>query len=139
MELQPASIMQVHQARNGRVVVVTDDVGSVCQQLREIDPGLRVRYSEDGGFFAVYHQDEHKEYLVLTAQELDGRVVDRVREISSPGYDYAKALEDGERRRKADHEAKLREMVGEVGERLYHAIGVDTGRVKPVTVPREVT
>lgn len=138
MELQPASIAQVRQARNGANVIVTDDVGSVCQQLREIDPGLRVRYSEAGGFFAVYHEENGREYLVLTAQELDARIVARVREISSPGYDYSKALQDGEERRKADHDARVNEMVGEVGERLFHAIGQDTGRVKPVTVPRGV-
>lgn len=128
MELQPATLAQVRAAKGGRLITVDADVGDVVRQLRDIDDTLRVRYAEDGGYFVVYqllaNGDEH---LVLTAQRLDARIVDRIRKINSAAYDFVAELEAGDRQREADHDHKLREQIGEIGERLHFAMRKDSG------------
>lgn len=128
MELQPATFSQVKRGRNGRMVVVDADVLDVVGQLQQIDRSLRVRYAEEGGYFVVYQQTEDGEHLVLTSQELDQRIVARVMQIRHSSYDLAAELEKEDSRREADHEHTVREQVGEIGERLYHAMRKDKGR-----------
>lgn len=128
MRIQAASLTQIARARNGRMVVIDDDAGAVAAQLREIDPALRLSVSDVTGHYVVSQMlDDGTEHLVLTALELDGRIVRRVREIAHPSYDYAADLEavEAEAEREQDH--KRRERVGEIGERLAHAIRKDTG------------
>lgn len=128
MELQPATLAQVRLAKGGRMVNVDADVGDVVRQLREIDRTLRVRYAEDGGYFVVYQLlDNGDEHLVLTAQELDARIVERIRKVNSSAYDFVAELEAGDRQREADHDHALREQVGEIGERLRFAMRRDKG------------
>jgi hypothetical protein len=129
MELQPATLAQVQMGRGGRMVTVDADVGDVVRQLREIDPRLHVEYNFDGGYFVLYQLLENgDEHLVTTAQQLDARLVNRVREISSPDYDYVADLEAGDRQRERDHEHAINEQIGEIGERLFHAFKRDTGK-----------
>lgn len=131
MEIRPASIAQVAQARDGRMIEIGDDVGNVAKSLQQIDPGLRLRYSEAGEYFVVYWRpdewDEGDGQLVLTAQECDQRIVKRVQEIAQPGYDFAAELERLDEQTRTEKEHEWSERVGETGERLAHALRKDRG------------
>lgn len=141
MEINPATIDQVKRAKDGRMVQIDDDVANVARDLREIDPHLRLRYSEAGEAFIVYFkrdQDEEGDgYLVLSATECDQRIVKRVREIASEGYDYAAELDRIDREAKRKQEHAFEEKIGEQGERLAHAVGKDLGHKPKIYVPGE--
>lgn len=124
------------------VAVPADPLG-VAEALRRIDKTLRLRYAEAGSppYWVVYrvHRNgepcadddpERTEELVLTAQDLDHRIVDRVEFIHPDGrggYDFVAEVEkqnrDAERRRRE----KVRESVEEYGDQLAHAIRRDLG------------
>jgi hypothetical protein len=129
MEIKPASLLQVQNAQDGRMIVIDDDVLGVAQQLKEIDENLRLRYSEAGDFFVIYQESEDgvHQHLVLTSQDLNPQVVERVRQISSAAYDYVTELDrrDAEVDRARDHQ--FREQTGDVAERLSFAIRKDLG------------
>jgi hypothetical protein len=143
-EVEPATFTQMQRGRNGKMVEIDDDVGNIASDLRSIHPNLRLRFSEAGRYFVVYMREDWQPpgdgYLVTTAQELDQRLVDRIRRISSEGYDFAKEIDrvDGESERAQEH--RRYEQVGEIAERLAHALrkdrGMNGGRV---FVPKEVT
>ncbi len=127
MKIQPATLDQVAIGRNGKRIAIDADVGSVAQQLQQIDSNLELYFNEDGGYYEVRckHPVSGKPYLVLTAQELDGRIIDRMHQIRDPQYNFAKELEADEAAMKKELEHKRKEQVGEVGERLAHAIRKD--------------
>jgi hypothetical protein len=125
MEIQPASIAQVRAGRGGRAILIEDDVLDIARRLQAIDESLRLRWNEQGEFFVIYQVLDDAEKLVLTAQELDERVLRRVREIAHPSYDYMAEVDrmDKQSRKDADH--RFYEETGEVGERLAHAVRRD--------------
>lgn len=128
MELQPASMRQVRRQRDGRMVDIDADVGNVVAQLHELDSRLRVRFAETGGYFVVYEQlEDGKEHLVLTSQTLDARIVERVRQISSPSYDYAAELERQDAAADREADRRLHERVGPIAEEFMHAARRDRG------------
>jgi hypothetical protein len=56
MEISPASITQLRQARNGRGP--PSGRGGRCgRDLRDIDSSLRLRKSEENGIYVVYQVD----------------------------------------------------------------------------------
>jgi hypothetical protein len=63
IQIQPASFDQLVRAKDGRLVGISDDVGGVAQQLREIDPGFRLAYSEAEDITIVSHDDGDSEEL----------------------------------------------------------------------------
>lgn len=96
MDIQPASIDQVIRGRTGRVHHVEADVGGVAAELARIDPSLVLRFHEHSEHWSVVGRDARgEEYLVTTCEGLgprrtvDPRVVDRVRQAFSEGYDAA--------------------------------------------------
>ncbi|HXJ92628.1 MAG TPA: hypothetical protein VMT20_07070 [Terriglobia bacterium] len=127
MELQPASIAQVRQGKKRRITV-TEDVGNVVRQIKEIDSRLGVIWDDDGEFFAVVEQDGPKQRIVLTAQELDHRVLHRLLEISSPDYDYVGEMDrmDAQADKEKDH--RFSQEVGENAEVMAHALRTDLKR-----------
>jgi hypothetical protein len=128
MEIQPASLAQVRRARGGQFVAIEDDVANVARDLHALDPSLRLRFSEAGGYFVVYQDlGEGKENIVTTAQELDQRIVKRVEEVMQPSYDYAAELAAQDAKAEADAQERFNEQVGEIGERLFHAARRDKG------------
>lgn len=133
MDIPAATIDQVALGRNGKMVVIENDVCNIALQIREIDTHLRVRYSEEGGYFAVYwHQfngdGSEDEHLVLTTTELDGRVVERIREIGQPDYDYAAELEREEEKARAAKMHEINERLGEKAEETHFALRKALGR-----------
>lgn len=137
MEITPASLTQVFKGRGGRFITVD---GEVARQLQAIDPELHLRYSHGGDYFVVYRVDGGTgvEELVLTAQQCDLRIVNRVRTIAQPTYDYGAELDriDAERNKQIDYE-KAQE-VGEIGERLAHAIRKDIGATNRAFITKEI-
>lgn len=143
MEIPPvkATLTQVTKARQGAMVLIEDDVQNVANDLAEIDPHLRVRFSEAGGYFVVYWKPDDEEpgngELVTTAQELDQRIVALVRELyykaQQPGYSFADELEKEEQRQRKERDHQFTEDRGEMYERLAHAmrkeLGYDGGKV----------
>jgi hypothetical protein len=126
IQIQPASFDQLVRAKDGRLVGISDDVGGVAQQLREIDPGFRLAYSEAEDITIVSHDDGDSEELKFTAKGTpDHRIVQRAREIASPGYDFLADLEATDRAAEKARYDQFREKVGDAGERLAYALRKD--------------
>jgi hypothetical protein len=133
MEIRPASIAQLSQARGGYLVEIDPGLQDIANDLARIDPNLRLRYSEAGEYFCVFYEPEHGDgYLIFTAQELDQRIVKRMEEVyfrcNQPGYSFADDLEQAEAKndREADH--AWREKNGELMEKLAWALRHDSNR-----------
>jgi hypothetical protein len=140
VEIQPASLTQVQQARGGEFVEITDDVQGVANALHELDPDLRLRWSEAGGYFVVYQITEKpgggtRKNVVLTAQELDHRIVKRVELVISDDYNYADELDKLDAENDRQHRHRQYEQCGDVGERLAHAIKKDLQAQTRIFVP----
>ena len=142
----PANLAQVTAARDGEWVQITDDVQNVANDLAEIDHHIRLRYSDTGDYFVVYWlpdgEEEGNGDLITTAQELDQRIVTRVRELYAktlePGYSFADELEAEQRRKEAAQDAAFTEAHGEMYERLMHAMKKDKGIKDKVLIPKGV-
>lgn len=131
MEIQPASIQQIQRTKDGRLVEIEDDVGGIAMQIREISPDLHLRFSEAGGYFVVYQEiqegERTKQQLVTTAQELDGRLLQRIREITAEGYDLGAEIDKRDAERRRDFEREQDEKIEDLGQRLHHAMLQDRG------------
>ncbi len=120
------------------MIQVDDDVQNVANDLRDIDPHLRLRYSEAGEYWVVYWCPDGGEdgdgYLVTTAQELDQRVVTQVRKIHhgvlNDTYKLSEEIERLDAVAKAEEEHAFTERMGDTYERLAHALREGTGRGK---------
>jgi uncharacterized protein (UPF0297 family) len=140
-ELQPVALDRIMRTRNGQRVAIHADVGSVVAQLREIDDRLHVFYVPDQAFFSVELHTPRAdglvdEHLVGAYESLDGRVVQRIRQITRPGYDLGAELEriDREAQARADH--RHSEQTGEIAERVAHAVRKDLGVRSKAFIPR---
>lgn len=141
MRIEPAHVNQIQAARDGRFVEIDGDAGGVADDLRRIDPSLRVRFAENGNppFWAIYNESEDKRttYLVLTVKAyqtnsgvwsgLDQRVVKRIEQIGHPEYDFGAELEATNRQVKQDNRAAFAEKMGPLAELAAHAIRKDLG------------
>ncbi len=149
MKVEPAHIDQLVRGLSGRMVPIGADAGGVADDLRRIDPGLKVRFAEAGRppFWAVYHESEdgRTTELVLTCtayqghtgvwQGLDQRVVQRVREIDpANGYDYAAEVEKQNRQAAVDKRKAFAEKVGPIGELAAFATRKDLGVKRSIPV-----
>lgn len=133
-EISPASLAQVQATDRGKMVAIDDDVQNVAADLQAIDPGLKLFFnpSDEGGYFSIeLHRElpngSTQEELVTTAQELDQRLVERVRQIDSAGYSYADELDRADAAALRAHESHMHEKIGVAGEKLRHALKKDLG------------
>jgi hypothetical protein len=131
MQIPAASISQVQRLRDGRLVEISDDVCNVVKDLQALDPNVRVRHSDATGLFVLYFDKEGDEQLIFTSPFLDQRVVERFRQISEPGYDYAAELDRIDNAAEREHDARMKEKVEEASERLAHAIRTDLKKAEP--------
>jgi hypothetical protein len=140
VEIEPATLAQVRAGRDGRSVLIEEDVFDVARQLKAIDHSLRLRWSESGEHFVVYQllESEDVEKLVLTAKELSPGIVERVRQITHPSYDYVGEIDRMDKQAEKDKDDRFKEQTGEVGERLAHAVRKDLGATNKAFVKREV-
>lgn len=132
MEIQPATLDQIRIARNGKWVVIDNDVGNVAKDLRTLHPSLRLRHSESSGHFVVYQEIVHpngkvEQHLVTTAKECDQRLVKRVAQIMQPEYDFAKELDKMDDEAKKRSEKEFEEQIEDHADRLAFAIRKDMG------------
>lgn len=133
IEIQPASLAQVVNYR-GKKVGITEDVTDVAKRLREISPDLRLFFmpESDPAYWQVERHVEQAdgsvdEQLVLTSMDLGAHIVERIRQISSPDYDFVAELEHLDAKAKAKEEAHFADKRGEVLEELAHAVRTDLG------------
>ena len=137
MDLQPASIAQVRQGKHRRITVEAD-VGNVVAQIKEIDPRLGVIWDDDGEFFAVVEQDGLKQRIVLTALELDYRVLARIKELASPDYDYVAEMDAMDKLADKEKDRRFHNEVGERAEVMAHALRDDLQFKGKIFVPEWV-
>jgi hypothetical protein len=135
MQIQAASVAQVHKGRDGRMIEVGEDVLNVAKQLRDFDDSLRLRWSEGGEYFVVYQLIDDREKLVLTCTDLNPQIVERVRQIARPEYDFAAELDRMDAQAEKDKEHRFHEDLGERGERLAYALRKDLQAKNRVFVP----
>lgn len=139
MELAPATLAQVRAGRDGRRVLVEEDVLNIAGRLARIDPSLSLLWNEDGEYFVVVETDQAgRERLVLTARELDDRVLKRVELIMHPSYRYADELDAMDDRAEREKDHRFSEQTGEVAERLAHALRQDLQAKNKIILPRGV-
>lgn len=151
MNIASASVDQVQQANDGRVVELDPQDSRVAADLEAIDRGLRVRFSQTAECWLIVHKHHPdcphngtggpgSEYLVRSVEAyqgrtgvwsgLDDRIVERFRQIQPggrAGYDYARELEDGYLARRERAHKDRQDQLGDVGERTAHAMRRDLG------------
>lgn len=132
IEIEPATLGQVKRSSRGQLVEITQDVTNVAQQLRDIDPDLKLLFDEVQHFYIVRHDVARPdgsvdENLVLTSKQLGAHIVERVRQIASAGYDYVRELERMEDQARRNREHAERERRGPILEELAHALRKDLG------------
>lgn len=139
-EVPAATLDQVVRGRGGPLVLIENDVGDVARQLQEIHESLRLRYNQQGQFFVVYQLTGDGEKLVTTAQVLDARLVEHIRRLVHPSYDFGAEVDrlDAENDRRKDYE--FDQKVGEIAEELAHAVRTDIRKSKPgpVYIPPDI-
>lgn len=138
MGIQAASLAQVRKGRDGRMIAIDNDVLDVAKQLYAFDDSLRLRWSEAGEHFVVYQCVGDVEKLVLTSRELDPQIIERVRKIAHPSYDFGAELDRIDAEAEKEKEHRFREQVGERGEVLAHALRKDLQAKNKIIVPRGV-
>jgi len=129
MDITPATIDQLFIGKNGRFVEVD---GEVARKLAEVDAGLKLRYSELGDYFVVYHEQEKPDggtyqQLVFTAQDCDMRIPARAWFIQSRGYNFADEVERLQEEKDKALQREWEEMTGPLMEKLYWAFKKDLG------------
>lgn len=146
MEVRPANLAQITKGRKGQMVQVDDDVQGIANALAKIDHRIRLRYSELGEYWVIYYLPDHPDFeegdgdLIFTATELDHRIVKHMEQVywkcQQPGYSFADEVEAAEEKKKKDADDEFTESMGEMYERLGHALRQDTLRNKfRITVP----
>lgn len=148
MRIEPARVDQIRSASDGRMVLIDADVAGVAADLHDYDPLLRVRFAEAATppYFVVYREigqpdGQVKQELVLTAQQLDHRIVNRVREIDSQsrsGYDFVAEVDRQNARAEREKLERRHERFGEQHEHLAHALRKDFGVKNRIFVGRDV-
>lgn len=134
-EIQPATMAQIRKGRDGTTHIIEADAGGVAEGLKEIDPRLHLRFSENGNYYVVYLREPHDPegfgYMVGTYQECDQRIVKRVQEAwwksRQPGYSLADELDAQDDKARAEFEYKQSQDIAEIAERLQHAMKKDLG------------
>jgi hypothetical protein len=139
VELQAATLAQVRAGRDGRRILVEDDVLEIAGMIRQVDEHLSLHWNETGEYFSVVETAEDgRERLVLSAQELDGRVLERIQQIAHPDYNYVAELDKLDAQAEREKEHRFSEQTGEIGERLAHALRTDLQAKNKIIVSRGV-
>lgn len=140
--LSPARLDQFVETRNRQVIVDADSC-AIVKDLKAIDPSLGVRFVDGPEpYFAVIQDIDHPDgrkdqHLVTTVQAyqtsfgtytgLDGRVVERIRQITHSSYDFVKEAEANKARWEEERRKERAEVLGEAAEQAAHAIRKDLG------------
>ena len=123
------------------VVGITDDVLSIVQRMREIDPRLKVYYNEQRGEYNIVEAClDGTDRLVFTVEDLDARVISRLLECDQWNPNNPDVLDKIDKHNEgveAEIDRVNRDKIGEVGERLAWALEEDgRGVHASILVPR---
>lgn len=123
------------------VVSITDDVLSIVQRMREIDPRLKVYYNEQRGEYNIVEAClDGTDRLVFTVEDLDARVISRLLECDQWNPNNPDVLDKIDKHNEgveAEIDRVNRDKIGEVGERLAWALEEDgRGVHASILVPR---
>lgn len=134
VEITPGTISQVQRAlHSGKMVAVDHGPHDVATRLQEINDELHLHYDPYEDLWIVM-QARHmadgsvKEHLVTTARECDGRLVQRVRQITDSSYNVADELDRLEAQADRAHHNRQAEAFGDASEKLAFALQQDLGR-----------
>jgi hypothetical protein len=134
IDIRPGTISQVQRAlHSGQMIAVDHGPHDVATRLQEIDDELHLHYDPYEDVWIVM-QARHmpdgsiKEHLVTTARECDGRLVERVRQITDSSYNVADELDRVEAQADREHDARQAEAFGDASEKLAFALQQDLGR-----------
>jgi hypothetical protein len=129
-EVPIATYEQVVQAGDDFYIITARD-STLIKEINDIDKRLHVKYNFRFDFFVLFAKEQTRqgetEYLVKTFTKLDNRIVERVREISHPSYDFVKEGDDLEKQRDDEKLYKIRQTIGNTAEQLAHALRKDLG------------
>lgn len=144
IDIPTASLTTIRKTLAGKTVAIDDDVQGIAKQLQEIDKTLHLQVSEqDGDLIWIVMQivpeadgslTEH--FVTDMVGDLDQRLLQRVRQVTGRGYDIAKEIEAAEAEAEKAQDAKRREQMGPIAEKLAHAFKVDHDIKNRITVPR---
>ena len=142
------AIRSFYSAEAGRLVTLEDDVLSVVSQVRELTDGKVVVQVDPvtEHFHLVEHCPDGTDRLVFTVPELDGRVVQRLREADSQSRLHQDPYDAAEREQDALHDERDHQMLDrlmEVGEELAWSLGdgakgYGPGYKQSISVPKDV-
>jgi hypothetical protein len=136
MEIPHASLAQVKQGRDGRRVLIEDDVLDVARRLRELDPNLMVEWNEAGFFTISEMLPDGTQQLVTTTTDLNSAVPEYVAKLAKTDYVAEMDRMDAEAERKKEH--RFAEQIGERGELLHHALRKDLSVQNRVYLPKGI-
>ena len=143
MDINHADLIQVQRAIGGKydgcLVAIEDDVLDVARRLKEIHPSLHVYFNEVGGYFVIYEMcEDGTERLVTTVKELDGKLIKYFEMLNSESWDAVAEMERMDETAERNRKAAFAERVGEIGERLHHALRKDYEVKDRITLPRGI-
>lgn len=135
----PATVVMEWQ---GQMIEVENDVLNIVRQLHELDDGFRVKTNRDGDGFIIYQRTELpdgrvQDELKMTAKKLDQRVVERMRYIDSPHYDFLAEMEKQNAEARKARRDKNRERLEEAHERAFHGARKILGINRRISVPKD--
>src|ERR1700687_2086961 len=123
MDIENASFVSVQRGIGGELITIEDDVLDVVRRLKAIHPGLGVKWNEQGGYFVIYEMcEDGTERLVTTVKTLDSRLISPFEMLASESWDAEAEIDKMDDLAEKNKKAKFAEKVGEIGERLHHAL-----------------
>jgi hypothetical protein len=139
VDIERASFAQVIEGRGGQTVTITEDVGDIASRLKQIDERLVLRWNERGEYFQVIEcLPDGSESLVTTRQVIGPELVEHVAKLGKRTITLAAEVEEIDRKAEREKDWRFEQEMGEIGERLAHALRKDTEAKHRIFLPRGV-
>lgn len=109
--------------------LVESDIFDICNRIKEIDPDLTVVANDEGHAhrFSIQHIDKHgNAYLVMTADELDARIINDLQYLLHVPFEQRYA--EAEKRERAAELASMEHQRESLYEKLGHQFYVQLDR-----------
>src|SRR3954449_1775937 len=141
MIIDSAALPSIQLPGCGTVVFIDDDALGVAKQLEEMQfPSghgkLKLAWNEFRESFVVIQvKDDGSEHIVTSAKQADGRLIDRVRRITHPSYNFAQELEAIDAQADKERDWLFSQRVGDLAERLAHSVRKDIQAKNRIFLP----
>jgi hypothetical protein len=145
MIIEPHSLPHIERGRRGVTIFIDDDALGVAKQLEEMQfPSgygkLKLAWNEFRESFVVIQvKDDGSEHIVTFAKQADGRLVDRVRRITHPSYNFAQELEAIDAQADKERDWLFSQRVGDLAERLAHSVRKDIQAKNRIFLPNGIS